>query len=466
MNNPIVSVVMPAYNMEAYLEESINSILNQSYRNFEFIIIDDGSTDRTPEILKRLTDPRIKLIFNEKNEGNYPARNKGCRLAKGRYIAVMDADDIAYANRLEVQVKYMEEHPEIFASGSAYKLSENNLIVTESTKWDEIRFVLFKTFCMLHPTMILRKDILEKVGFYHETSRYAEDYDLVLRLARIGKVINIPDVLLMRRIHPAQISSAYKIEQSVFAYKIQLRYQHDMGLFYPPVDKVFFLSQLALYIRSITTYVHTGGLYYGRLGLILFFYHYASYSNNIEYVKLADQMLIDVMSGLYADIPIEIDSGLCGLGFFLCYLISKGFVEGEIDDVLSEVDKMIVAKTDLEMSDWSFESGILGVIYYVAYRYNSGTDSCNHIFNIKYRINLLNIIEKLEAHSDWICPNPSMLQRCKDALNGSTFTMDWFDFWHKAVFALPISPSIGRWNYGLYNGCAGYGLSVMLNMDI
>ena len=104
--NPIVSVVMPAYNVELYVEEAVRSILNQTFRDFEFIIVDDGSTDRTPEILRTFTDPRIRLLFNEKNEGNYPARNRGCRLARGKYIAVMDADDVALPERLEKQVRF------------------------------------------------------------------------------------------------------------------------------------------------------------------------------------------------------------------------------------------------------------------------------------------------------------------------------------------------------------------------
>lgn len=153
---PLVSVVMPAYNAENYIEDAVNSILNQTYGNFEFIIIDDGSTDRTVEILKKFTDIRIKLISHEQNEGNYPARNKGCRLAKGKYIAVMDADDIAFSERLAIQVKYMEENPEVQLCGGAYKLIGKNLTIVEPIQYEEIQYVLIKTFCMLHPTIMLK----------------------------------------------------------------------------------------------------------------------------------------------------------------------------------------------------------------------------------------------------------------------------------------------------------------------
>lgn len=364
---PLVSVVMPAYNAGNYIEEAVNSILDQSYSNFEFIIIDDGSTDCTPEILKRLTDPRIKLIFNEKNEGNYPARNKACRLAKGKYIAVMDADDVAMPERVAIQVKYMEDNLDVLLVGGAYRLMGKNRIIVEATKWGEIRYILIKTFCMLHPTILIRKQALEEVGYYRIDSLYAEDYDLILRLAVKGKVINLPDVLLMRRLHDKQISNVYLLEQDKFAQKVQLRYQHEIGIYYPPSNKDYFLIQLAAYIRSTVSYVKMGGLFHGRIGLILFFYQYAAYSKNKEYHNLADKMLNDILSNLDSDIPVNLSSGLCGIGLVVGYLLHSGFVEGSPDEVLSGIDTMIMEKTDFEMEDWSFDSGIIGIMYVIGF---------------------------------------------------------------------------------------------------
>ena len=144
----LVSVVMPAYNVEKYVEEAVHSILAQTFCDFEFIIVDDGSTDRTHDILRSFSDPRIRLIFNEKNEGNYPARNRGCRLARGKYIAVMDADDVAMPERLEKQVKYMEEHPDVLACGTAYRLMGRNKVIVQPTKWVEVKYCLLMTYCM------------------------------------------------------------------------------------------------------------------------------------------------------------------------------------------------------------------------------------------------------------------------------------------------------------------------------
>ena len=466
IENPLVSVVMPAYNAAAYLEEAVKSILEQSYGNFEFIIIDDGSADRTREILEHFTDPRIKLIFNEKNEGNYPARNKGCRLAGGKYIAVMDADDIADPDRLAVQVRFMEENPEVGVVGSAYKLSDRNTTIVEPVKWEEIRYVLMKTFCMLHPTLLIRKRDMEAIGFYKTESLYAEDYDLVLRLALKCKVVNLPDVLLTRRLHDEQISKVHKRVQNEFAAKVQLRYQHERGIYYPPANKAFFLSRLADFVRSTVSYVDTGGLYNGRIGLILFFYQYAAYSDKDEYRDLADRMLNGILANLNRNIPAELKSGLCGLGLLIGYLIQHGFVEGKPDEVLSEMDEMIMAKTDFSLEDWSFETGLLGVMYYVAYRLSTTSKKQNLVFTDDYVNRLSRLAEKLQNHKEWICPDQDMLDSCKNGLQGKPYVIDWTVFLHKVITALPTSQSLGSWPLGLNCGASGYGVSMILNLDI
>lgn len=464
--NPIVSVVMPAYNVELYVEEAVRSILNQTFCDFEFIIVDDGSTDRTPEILRTFTDPRIRLLFNEKNEGNYPARNRGCRLARGKYIAVMDADDVALPERLEKQVRFMEEYPEVLACGTAYRLMGENRSIVEPTEWVEIRYILMSTFCMSHPTILFRADTMRQVGFYRTDSRYAEDYDLALRLARLGKIVNLPDILLERRRHQEQISSRYRIPQNAFAEKVQLRYQHENGIYYPPVDPELFLSELAAYLRSTVSYVLQGGLYAGRLGLVLFFYHYADYAQKTEFREVADRMLETILSGLNADMPVDIGYGLCGIGFLLSYLMQKGFVEGEPDEVLEEVDRMVVERTDFDNEDWSFETGLTGVIYYVAYRVESRTPSVQAIYHVTYLQRLCTLIDKLEHHPDWACPYQALLENCKQVLQGGKFVMDWNVFWRKAIGQLPTATAFGRWSYGLFGGGAGWGLNWILKLDI
>ena len=124
---PQVSVVMPVYNREKYVADAVNSILKQCYTNFEFIIIDDGSTDSTFDILKSFGDKRIKLIRKNKNRGNYSARNEGMELATGKYICVMDSDDIALPNRINRQFEFMEQHKQFGICGSFAKVIDSNI---------------------------------------------------------------------------------------------------------------------------------------------------------------------------------------------------------------------------------------------------------------------------------------------------------------------------------------------------
>ncbi|MCS2889647.1 glycosyltransferase [Parabacteroides faecis] len=465
--HPFVSVVMPTYNVGKYIEEAVQSILNQTFLDFEFIIVDDGSTDHTPEILRSFSDPRIRLLFNEKNEGNYPARNRGCRLAKGKYIAVMDADDVAMPERLEKQVGFMETNPDILACGTAYRLLGQNKIIVQPIKWDEIRYVLLMTYCMLHPTMIIRSEIMTKINFYKEESICAEDYDLTLRLAINGRIVNLPDVLLNRRLRDDQISSIHMQKQNMYGSYIQIRYQHEMGIFYPPKDNDAFLVHLAAYIRSIVSYVEGNGLFYGKMGLILFFYCYSRYSQNHEYLKLADRMLSDMMKYLKSNMPIGISSGLCGLGLFLGYLISEKFIDNELDDLLENIDRMIVSKTEFETEDWSFETGIIGLVYYVSYRLSSGGKNIKYIFDTSYINQLSNRILILENHTKWNNPYLLLLNQCHMNLQEMVVRpMDWNEFFKMAISSLPTTLSFGKWNLGLNRGATGIGLNLIFKLNM
>lgn len=463
---PFISVVMPVYNTEKFVEEAVQSILNQTFQDFEFIIIDDGSTDRTPDILRSFTDPRIHLLFNGKNEGNYPARNRGCRLAKGKYIAVMDADDIALPERLEKQVEFMEQNPDILACGTAYRLMDRNKVIVEATDWKDIRYILMKTFCMLHPTLLIRKNRMEQVGYYKTESRYAEDYDLVLRLVRCGKIVNIPNILVNRRLHDEQISNMHKKDQNMYAGKIQLRYQHECGIYYPPKDPEQFLKHIAAYSRATVSYVSHGGLYNGRLGIILFFYLYAEYNQEPEYRNIADDMLGKILSNLNNDMPIDLYFGTCGLGFLLCYLLSKDFVEGDTDEILEELDRMVVEKIDFDWEDRSLGTGLLGLLYYTAYRLNSHTPWVETIFNSEYRHRWLKWIQTWEIHPDWAISYETIFLQCKNALLGKTFTMDWNNLWRILIHTLPMEHSVGQWGHGLSYGVAGWGINKILHLGI
>ncbi|WP_421656444.1 glycosyltransferase family 2 protein [Leptothermofonsia sp. ETS-13] len=220
MGHPLVSVVMPVYNAEAYVGEAIESILAQTFDNFEFIILDDGSTDGSGQILKHYQqrDGRIKIISRE-NKGLIATLNEGIDCATGRYIARMDADDIALPERFSKQVEFLETHPDYVVVGSKVLLIDPEGLpicpfstLTEHEAIDAAHME-GKGGAICHPASMLRRDILQKLGGYRQEMKYAEDFDLFLRLAEVGKVANLPHILLKYRMHANSIGYTKRLEQ-------------------------------------------------------------------------------------------------------------------------------------------------------------------------------------------------------------------------------------------------------------
>ena len=225
---PIISVVMSVYNGEKYLREAIDSILNQTYKIFELIIINDCSTDNTAEILQSYNDTRIKVVNNEQNLRLPASLNKGLRLTKGKYIARMDADDIALPDRFEKQVRYLENHPDVAVIGGGYKAfnEQNGELYVHKPYCDEMldRYYLFPTTLIGHPTAMLRKSMTVDEGFfYDEKYTSAQDYDLWLRIAQKHKINNIPDIVLKYRVHENSISKKRTEEQQMNTINIFLK---------------------------------------------------------------------------------------------------------------------------------------------------------------------------------------------------------------------------------------------------
>jgi len=203
---PPVSVLMTVYNAEPFLHEAIQSILNQSFGDFEFIVIDNASTDASREILASYSDPRLRLFYNSENMGPPRALNKGLRMAKGEYVARMDADDVALPGRLAKQFDFMARNPDCAALGTQIMLLDHNgrriyapwMPVTP----DEIRWKLMFTSPLAHSSVMMRKECLLNADGYDECFRYAPDYDLWSRLVRRGhRLANLPDLLGLIRIH-------------------------------------------------------------------------------------------------------------------------------------------------------------------------------------------------------------------------------------------------------------------------
>lgn len=215
MHLPTVSVIMPVHNCEKYINESIQSILHQTFSDFELIVIDDVSIDKTVDIVEGLKDPRIHLIKKEKNSGISDSLNLGMKIAKGKYIARMDGDDISVPERFEKQVKFLDAHPDVALCSSWYKLIHERYYVAEvPSEHEDIKIGLLSKNVISHPGAMLRKDFLMKHGFkYIKEMEPAEDYYLWTEMITKGKLHSIPEVLLHYRIHEKQVSTQRILEQ-------------------------------------------------------------------------------------------------------------------------------------------------------------------------------------------------------------------------------------------------------------
>jgi glycosyltransferase involved in cell wall biosynthesis len=207
--SPIISVILPVYNAEKFAHEAINSILKQTITDFELLIINDGSTDRSNEIIEGFKDSRIKVIQNQKNLGLIGTLNKGFNLAKGQFIARMDADDISIPNRFEKQLAYLTNHPEIDILGTQIKVfGTENYISKFNTDQEEIEIQLYFESMINHPTVMIRREFLVKHKLKFDTQfPHCEDWGLWLNsLSYHAKFKNLPDILLNYRVEGQNIS--------------------------------------------------------------------------------------------------------------------------------------------------------------------------------------------------------------------------------------------------------------------
>ncbi|WP_143414819.1 glycosyltransferase family 2 protein [Geobacillus sp. E263] len=198
---PKISVIMPCYNEEKSIGKSIKSILNQSFTDFEFIIVDDCSTDNTVNVINSFKDERIKLIRKKENSGVAASLNLGLQNATGKYVARMDADDICERERLQVQYEYMENNEDVVIVGTwAYTINPITNSIRESrtpVSDSEIRRYMQKDSPFIHPSVLFRRIVNRSPVFYSELKGF-EDYDLWIRLSKHGKMANIPKFLVTR----------------------------------------------------------------------------------------------------------------------------------------------------------------------------------------------------------------------------------------------------------------------------
>lgn len=227
-----VSVLMPVFNAEKYLALSIESILNQTYADFLFYIINDGSSDNSENIIRSYKDERIVYLKNETNKGLIYTLNKGLELSSGKYIIRMDADDISLPERIHKQVEFMDLNPQIWVSGTQiqYFGNENHQSDFPLTH-DLINARMLFGSSMVHPSVIIRSDKLRENNlFYDEKFKHIEDYELWIRIARIGKLANLNDVLLKYRMDGQNITVINWNSREERLRKIYTKLINELGL--------------------------------------------------------------------------------------------------------------------------------------------------------------------------------------------------------------------------------------------
>lgn len=201
-NEPKISIVMSTFNRADYLPAAIESILNQTFKDFEFIIVNDGSTDNTDTVLNAYArqDSRIKILKNKTNQGLINSLNRGLDLARGTYIARMDDDDFSLPHRLEIQANYLDTHPDITVLGGAYFTREDKTLRMGGPPTPEMaKIISFIRVPVLHPTTMIRRDFLNKHGIrYNKKYPSSEDTDFFHQIAvKGGKILNLGDPLLI-----------------------------------------------------------------------------------------------------------------------------------------------------------------------------------------------------------------------------------------------------------------------------
>jgi len=258
MNGPAISVILSCYNSSYLLNKSIQSILSQTFKDFEFIIINDGSNDNTLEIIQSYAkeDERI-VVINQKNVGLTKSLNKAIKLSKGKYIARIDADDFSHKERLEKQYKYLEINQDCMIVGGQRLIVNNINNKKEKDKLplssDSVRKKAIKSNPFFHSLVMIRKDLFKLIGYYDESFQFVQDYELWSRVIHKYNTANLKDQLGEKIIDKAAISFRKDISFERSIYNIRARYRNYKNGTYP---KYYFIYLLRPFFKVITSFPH------------------------------------------------------------------------------------------------------------------------------------------------------------------------------------------------------------------
>jgi len=268
---PEVSVLMTVRNGEKYLAEAIESVLAQSFKDFELVIVDDASTDQTVSILKRLTqkDQRIRLVVNKKRVGRPQGLNQGIKLCQGKFIAIIDSDDIwCDQNKLTKQTVFLNSNPDYGIVGTnIIRIDENGQKIDQlryQSTDQGIRKLLLSSNQFAHPSVLIRKKVFEQVGLYSEQKKHwhVEDYEFFLRAGRRFKLANLPEYCVKYRINAGglAISNEYKLKRE--GLRLAWEYRHD----FPGQYKALALKSASLFLpRKYSDYLFSNNRLFRRV---------------------------------------------------------------------------------------------------------------------------------------------------------------------------------------------------------
>ncbi len=214
----LISVIMGVYNEQTYLKEALGSILDQTHDEFEFLIVDDASTDKSPDIVRSYDDPRITLLENETNRGLTYSLNRALEHATGKFVARQDADDVSEPDRFERQIEFLEKNEDVAVVGTGAHLidADGQHIDRRVPKCDPSFEDFIDKGHLIHGSIMARRSVLEATGGYNEFFRYAQDQELWLRLAKDYPIANIPDPLYRHRIHDKGVYFSRKDESAMY----------------------------------------------------------------------------------------------------------------------------------------------------------------------------------------------------------------------------------------------------------
>ncbi|OAN59467.1 glycosyltransferase family 2 protein [Sphingomonas sp. TDK1] len=255
-NEPRVSVLLPCYNGAAYIGQALESIINQTYPDFELVVVDDGSTDESADIIRTFVaaDTRVRLV-GKANGGIVSALNTGLEACRGEYIARMDADDVSFPNRLADQVAWLDTHPACVCVGG-YAVDDlvptPESIRTTGGRHASTDLSVFppRVAVSMHPLIMVRRDAVVKAGGYRDGFKHAEDYDLFLRLGELGSIDNPPIDMLYYRRHEGAISIRNVEEQEAAAVRAELDAIQRSGGNLPPRRLVDVYRDLRVFRRN------------------------------------------------------------------------------------------------------------------------------------------------------------------------------------------------------------------------